>query len=1441
VGDHLPGEKNALWLRGRSLYANGLHAQLIEELQEWGRLVEPPPLWQSYGLKDGPEVAQAKSLAKGMRQVLLALAELGRGDRDEGYRHLLEACQAYEQAWRQERLTAPPPPSALAVDAEEVLRLYLAHLETCWGPEVIGLPMVGSALAEFFPSLLPPQPRHTVHLPVLLVHGTGKVKDLTLEWFASGTAGRCLFPDPVALGTTTLDDGFLQALDAAWRYARAEFPEGSRVRWQIKPLEGERWLRGVSAGGALAAGLWGLAHGLTFDRAGVTATVQADGTLGPVLGVLPKVVAATAAKVSTFVLSRHDRHRHDYLSRLIEGVEVREANTVAEALPHLTGVMEGLLGPAGYLVELQRRLGDFRWPCPQPHLNFFKQLHITVRVSTQRREAQRDEERRRLPGPQSAYQDPAEASRFQDRERGEPPMPWWDEKAPERSARGRQCRAVLLGDPGIGKTTLLHYEGWLTAREQIEALQAGKTGIADVVLPVFLRLADLARVAPERDMVEAVADLATDPRRGGVPVAPPVKQLLRQKLQAGQVVLLLDGLDEVPGQLYEELVRWLQGWLTSYPPQKCLLTSRLVGYRGPPLDLRGAGKAELELVAFSPTEIQQFMTAYFGETTLPDAEQRLADELWRQLQHNPGMLGLAQTPLLLTLICTDCYEEGTRWRLPATRCELYSRCLDGFVGRWPHLRRDIPAPDLGDDDAYHLRRELLAEVAWQLSGSDPEHTLFTPAEVRAAMRRCPSQLEELGWTVLEARQQLGEAHGILIKSGAGKDGQYLFLHRTFQEYLLAWALARREEWLSIALQHVHDPAWEEPLVLLGGVLDQQDREAGRKAGERSLLYISALVKENANDLLCRPVLIAARVAGEARALPAELRRQLAESLVNRRLGNGILPDAKRLFLSLQAIRSFALEPLLATLQDRGRDAGERMNAAEILGELGVGRREVVMTLHEALFEKETGVGGAAAQALGKLAETDADALAALRIAQTSSWALAELVGQEGSSADMGPSLQEWAELCNEAASARSSEERIVAALRMALKCRSERYRQPALWLLQRTSVFCHWEDDPGFAEFLAEGLAVRDEHVCELVGKGVELLAREDDEVVVAIREVMAPTDPHPIVSESAEAALIRIGKAPGHFVQALAGTQKPGLLQHQLSLQEFANLCARVTAQRAAQPEVMAALRAQLTGGWKYFRMLAALTLAELGQDDAEVVEALRLTLRDWGNPEQKWTALRLLAHLGQGHPEVVADLLHALNHEEPVLQEAAAEALGQLRCGSQEVVSALQGIVREEESWEVVGAAIVALHRLGQIDRDVLKPLLVLLKHEEISVRIKTAEVLGELGEATPAILAGLQDTLRDESWQVRRAVVQALTQLGHDHPEAGTVLQEALRDDDLTVWWEVLKALEQLSPTIGAAIPPGGANDFLRKEHAELQQAIQAILSHYCVQHKERPVGL
>jgi hypothetical protein len=173
-----------------------------------------------------------------------------------------------------------------------------------------------------------------------------------------------------------------------------------------------------------------------------------------------------------------------------------------------------------------------------------------------------------------------------DRPASPPPLPW-DEHAGKRFKR-----AVILGDPGFGKTWLLRYEARRLACEGAQGLRARTLALNDLVLPIWERLSDVNQSDdPLEDTLVACAVA-----RAGMGSSEALRRFIRARLQTDHCVILLDAWDEVqvevppPGQqvacrphFRQRLGQRLAAFARQFPQPRLLLTSRIVGYTASPI------------------------------------------------------------------------------------------------------------------------------------------------------------------------------------------------------------------------------------------------------------------------------------------------------------------------------------------------------------------------------------------------------------------------------------------------------------------------------------------------------------------------------------------------------------------------------------------------------------------------------------------------------------------------------------------------------------------------------------------------------------------------------------------------------------------------------------------------------------------------------------------
>ena len=369
----------------------------------------------------------------------------------------------------------------------------------------------------------------------------------------------------------------------------------------------------------------------------------------------------------------------------------------------------------------------------------------------------------------------------------------WDEQV-----AGEFRRAVVLSDPGFGKTWLLRHEARRVARRALACLADNQADPATVEVPIYCRLSDL--VGSDVPLEDALIAAATSGRSEGF------RKWLRGRLEAGACVVLLDAWDEVQERRAQLRTR-IGAFATAFPLPRLLLTSRIVKYQGSPVP----NAKELELLPFGLAESEAFVGVWFGNAAK-------ARPFLDHLRESPAVRGLARIPLMLLLLCRSFEQsEGT---LPARRVELYERCLRGLLGEWQEEKSSDEINDLTIDTQV----EVLGEVAAALFQEGFEQ--FTGTVLSQRLVECNKRNPTWGFSRTELEKFLDKLliSGVLIRSGEANESPWLFLHRTFQEYLTARALAQRaklEDWKTIAPlidRKCWLPEWSEVVALLAGEL-----------------------------------------------------------------------------------------------------------------------------------------------------------------------------------------------------------------------------------------------------------------------------------------------------------------------------------------------------------------------------------------------------------------------------------------------------------------------------------------------------------------------------------------------------------------------------------------------------------------------------------------------
>jgi energy-coupling factor transporter ATP-binding protein EcfA2 len=239
----------------------------------------------------------------------------------------------------------------------------------------------------------------------------------------------------------------------------------------------------------------------------------------------------------------------------------------------------------------------------------------------------------------------------------------------------RSPALVVLGHPGSGKSTLLRYIALVTAKQ---CLAHGPDASR---VPFLVRLPELeARGGFERDCGGALSDVLFD-RYGAAAVT-----YLRESVDRGKALLLLDGLDEVGDiagrtKVVIAIQRYARKALGH--SNRVVVTSRIVGYR----THRPLGRPfEHYAIADMDSAASRRLVASLLRELHRGFGRLLTDEELRQqlsvVGQSPGAEHLLARPLTATLVAAI---SAAGQSPPSTRVGLFSRVVTLMEEEWSAL------------------------------------------------------------------------------------------------------------------------------------------------------------------------------------------------------------------------------------------------------------------------------------------------------------------------------------------------------------------------------------------------------------------------------------------------------------------------------------------------------------------------------------------------------------------------------------------------------------------------------------------------------------------------------------------------------------------------------------------------------------------------------------
>jgi hypothetical protein len=351
----------------------------------------------------------------------------------------------------------------------------------------------------------------------------------------------------------------------------------------------------------------------------------------------------------------------------------------------------------------------------------------------------------------------------------------------------KPLRLVILGQPGSGKTTLLQHLSLLYAFD-------GAKPTKKKLIPILLFL----REAKETSLWDCLLS------NFSIHKFPSAHDFLVRRLENGECLVLLDGLDELVEEDQRRVASEIRNLSILYDKNTFILTSRIEGY------VR-ASEILFEEAEIAPLDPLDKETTSFVSGILEPSDH--PERFLETLRSDENLRRLAESPLLLSLVLFI-YKES-KGQLPKNRTKIYKTFIQWMLRDRDETRGIYQYRNKFDAEDKELFLRKLA-YSFFIEGSKEftrdallSKTYGLSQHLHMEKRRESTFLDE----IVQNNGLLRHTHG----------DRYNFIHLTFQEYYVAKEIKEANR-IDEAYAHIADPAWSEVILFLCGLADFQVTE-----------------------------------------------------------------------------------------------------------------------------------------------------------------------------------------------------------------------------------------------------------------------------------------------------------------------------------------------------------------------------------------------------------------------------------------------------------------------------------------------------------------------------------------------------------------------------------------------------------------------------------------